>query len=253
MKFNVLSFNLRYWNEDDGEHAWPYRKDSVAQVMRQHNPVVVGTQEGLLPMLEDLDQRLPKFNRVGSGRGSTDSDEYCAIYYRKDLLDVVTSNQIWLSKTPELPGSKSWDSWLPRICTWAVFQDKQTKNQFVFFNTHLDHIGSEARQKGVELIWQNMSNYIEQQLPCILTGDFNCYPDSSPILFLRSKLVDTLSTRGQSSPGTFHGFRGAAGPEPIDYIFCTPDITVLEAQVLDEKVEGVWPSDHHPLFAMLNL
>lgn len=253
MQLKVLSFNLRFDNPRDGIHAWPHRRDSVAEVIRQHQPLVFGIQEGLLTMLKDLDARLPEYGRVGEGRGSVESDEYSAVYYRKDVLEVVETNQIWLSETPELPGSKSWDACLPRICTWAVFQELGSERKFCFFNTHLDHEGSLAREKGAKLLWQTMAPYAAQNLPCILTGDFNSTPDSEPITFLRSKLVDALFSQGKGDLGTFHRFSGEAGVEPIDYIFCTQDITILDAHVLDQKVDGIWPSDHFPILAKITL
>ena len=64
--------NLRYWNQEDGEHSWPNRRDSVARLIAEKNPLVAGTQEGLYPMLCDLDARLPSYERIGQGRKSPD-------------------------------------------------------------------------------------------------------------------------------------------------------------------------------------
>src|SRR5205085_168159 len=61
---------------------------------------------------------------------------------------------------------------LPRICTWAKFQDKTTNQEFLVFNTHLDHLYLTAQIHGLETILK----FIESQpksLPLILMGDFN--------------------------------------------------------------------------------
>ena len=34
VRFTIMSFNLRYWNQHDGENSWPQRRDSVAAIMR---------------------------------------------------------------------------------------------------------------------------------------------------------------------------------------------------------------------------
>ena len=119
-----MSFNLRYWNEHDGPNAWPNRRQAVANLVLENNPAILGTQEGLPSMLIDLDRALPNYGRVGESRGVSGQDEFCAIYYRQDLFEVLRSQQIWLSKTPDQPGSKSWDSSLPRICTWVLLQHR---------------------------------------------------------------------------------------------------------------------------------
>ncbi|NLL43312.1 MAG: endonuclease/exonuclease/phosphatase family protein [Firmicutes bacterium] len=253
MQLKLMSFNLRYWNQSDGEYGWPERRDSVAELIRRENPLVLGTQEGLPPMLADLDERLPAYDRIGEGRWPGGENEHNAIYYRRDAVDVLRSGQFWLSETPDVPASKSWDSSLPRICTWGIFELKPSREKIAFFNTHLDHEGSEAREKGTQLIWQEMSKFIQKGMPSFLTGDFNCKPDSSPIKFLRSQLTDALHSQGKGDIGTFHGFRGAASPGPIDYIFASRDVTVLSAEVLDCEVNDILPSDHFPIAARVSL
>ena len=63
----VMSFNIRYNNPNDGDNAWPYRKEMAASMVHLHRPDVMGLQEVLGDQLEDLATRLPDF-RVG-GRG----------------------------------------------------------------------------------------------------------------------------------------------------------------------------------------
>lgn len=253
LEFVIMSFNLRYWNETDGEHGWPERRDSVAELIRQQNPLILGTQEGLPSMLEDLDQRLPAYGRIGEGRWAGGENEYNAVYFRRDAVEVLRWGQFWLSETPSVPASRSWDSSLPRICTWGILELRSSRRKLAVFNTHLDHQGSEARERGTELIWQEMDKFVKNGMPCFLTGDFNCRPDSPPIQFLRSRLVDALHRQGKGEVGTFHGFKGTAAPGPIDYIFTTQDVSVLAAEVLDFAVNGILPSDHYPITAKVSL
>ena len=253
MNFNVMTFNLRYWNERDGENAWPNRKDQVAQVILKYDPLVIGIQEGLYPMLQDLDQRLPQYARVGEGREGVTAGEFSAIYYRKDLLEVKHVDQMWLSETPDMVGSKSWDSSLCRICTWALFEVKETKNQFMMFNTHMDHIGEVARLNGARLIWARMKEHVEKGLPCLLTGDLNCRPEAEPIQYLRSHLVDAAACYGKDLIGTAHNFTGETDEGPIDYIFHTPNITVNDVRIIKDHENGRYPSDHFPVWANVDL
>ncbi|HVM45353.1 MAG TPA: endonuclease/exonuclease/phosphatase family protein, partial [Candidatus Thermoplasmatota archaeon] len=61
----MLTFNLRRATRQDGPNAWERRRDAVGALIRRHAPDVVATQEGTLPMLRDLDERLPDYERVG--------------------------------------------------------------------------------------------------------------------------------------------------------------------------------------------
>ncbi len=252
MQFAVMSFNLRYWEERDGKNAWPYRRDGAAQIVQENSPLVLGTQEGLLPMLQDLDGRLPSYSRIGEGRAEDGGNEYCAIYYQRERLDLLSCNQFWLSETPQVKGSRSWDSSLPRICTWAIFQDRETKIEFAFFNTHLDHESEWARLEGTLLILEVIES-MRLTYPCILTGDFNCTPDSESIRLISRKLVNALAVQNLGEEGTFHNFTGTVSEGPIDYIFCTPDVTVQSGAVLNQKVGETYPSDHFPILAAVQI
>ena len=54
-----MTYNLRVAAPRDAEPSWAKRRDAVASVIRFHDPDVVGVQEALPRMLDDLDARLP--------------------------------------------------------------------------------------------------------------------------------------------------------------------------------------------------
>ncbi len=262
MKFKVMSFNLRYKNQFDGENGWYYRRDKVIKMITDNDPLIVGTQEGLFPVITELDQLLDDYNYVGEGRLGGTKGEYSAIFYKKDQLEIVASDQFWLSETPTEVGSKSWGSSLPRICTWTHFRSiANPKKEFICFNTHLDHMSQEAREQGILLIWKNMLEALSQKsLPLILTGDFNSETDNEVVEFLRGKTTidgvcpdirDAYTVLDGEIGTTFHDFTGKIEGEPIDYIFVTPDITVLNVKVDRRKIDGIYPSDHYPVISEL--
>ena len=118
----VMTFNIRYGTANDGENNWDNRKDMACDVLRRHNPDVVGLQEALRSQIDDIRAALPQYAEIGVGRddGKT-KGEYSAILYRKDRLDVDDSGTFWLSDTPETPGSITWGNTCTRICTWGRF------------------------------------------------------------------------------------------------------------------------------------
>src|SRR5688500_2630733 len=202
----VMTFNIRYDNPSDGVNAWPNRKDWVASLVRFHGADVVGVQEALAHMLTDLDARLPGFARVGVGRADGRAEgEFSAILYRAERLELLDSGTFWLSPTPEVPGSKGWDTAIERIATWARFRDRRTGCSHLHLNTHFDHIGEQARQESARLIRRRIAT-IADDLPIIVTGDLNADPQSAPYrIFTRDTIAGASAALrdafGESSDG----------------------------------------------------
>ena len=112
---------------------------------------------------------------------------------------------------------------MERICTYALFKDKNSKQKFWVFNTHFDHRGNEARVKSAELIVNKINELNTNDYPVVLMGDLNLLPMSEPIQFLSKNLLDSKSI-SQSTPfgpeGTFNGFKfNEPIQNRIDYIF----------------------------------
>ena len=47
---NVMTFNMRYDNPEDGENNWMYRRDRAAEVVTSHRIDVFGTQRSGAPL-----------------------------------------------------------------------------------------------------------------------------------------------------------------------------------------------------------
>ena len=45
---NIMTFNIRYDNPQDGVNAWPNRKEKVAALIRKYDADVIGLQEAML-------------------------------------------------------------------------------------------------------------------------------------------------------------------------------------------------------------
>ena len=95
------------------------------------------------------------------------------------------------------------------------------------------------------------------EIPAVLMGDFNASP-AAPCYgtFTGQNTQDTAETRlfknifGKPFPGTYHGFKGKENSgDHIDWILCRGALIPENMQVIHEPVNGVYPSDHFPLFA----
>jgi endonuclease/exonuclease/phosphatase family metal-dependent hydrolase len=95
--------------------------------------------------------------------------------------------------------------------------------------------------------------------PVIVAGDMNARPGSRPMQLLlgeapvdgtASPLRDAFRLAGSMGEGkpTFHAFTGR-GRGRIDYILVEAPFRVMEYEVLDQQVNGRWPSDHFPVLA----
>jgi len=251
---NVLSFNIRYNNPDDGEHAWPNRKGMVASVVRFHAADLIGMQEVLRSQIDDLTVLLPNYSWYGVGRNDgKNSGEFSPIFYRRDRFQLLDSGEFWLSKNPDQIGSKSWDAALPRIATWVKFRDRESKQEFIHLNTHFDHRGEVARARSAELILDRLKT-LSGNMPVVVTGDFNVPPESEAYATMTSMLVDS-KLESVSEPhgpeGTFGGFTVKVGDtgDRIDYVFVAEGTKVLRYAALSDQWDGRYPSDHLPVLA----
>lgn len=253
----VLSFNVRYENSNDkGDNAWTARKVEAAKVIRGDNPDLIGFQEALRSMLDDLAATVSGYQEIGVGRedGKT-KGEYSAIWVKKDRFEVQDSGTFWLSETPEIPDSKSWGNRVTRVCTWAKLLDKPSGRMLHFYNLHLDHESQEARDKGTAQVLKHMETRTPAG-PFVLTGDFNSGENSSvlkAILDSNLKPIDSWRAVHPENPGsgsgTFHSFTGATDKGRIDYIFVPPGTKITDAEIIHQHNGNVYPSDHFPIRA----
>jgi endonuclease/exonuclease/phosphatase family metal-dependent hydrolase len=259
---HVMTFNIRLNTPRDSLNAWPYRKEKVASQILFHEVHLLGVQEALHDQMIDLQQSLPAYKYVGGARDDgKEKGEYSAIFYDTTRLQMLTHQTFWLSLTPEVPGSKSWDAAITRIVTWARFRDRKTKKTFFAFNTHFDHMGTEARRESAKLLLQKIQT-IAGNTPAVITGDFNARPADEPIRIITDStnalhLIDTKFISQQPHYGPQGSFNGFAEKErdndPIDYIFIKGKWRVKQHATLSQTWQGRFASDHFAVMAVVVL
>jgi endonuclease/exonuclease/phosphatase family metal-dependent hydrolase len=263
-ELRVMSYNIRYGTAPDGENHWERRKEFLIETIRSFKPDLLGTQETLAFQRDYLAEKLPEYGVLGVGRDDgKDRGEMMAIYWRKERFEVLDSGHFWLSLTPDIPGSRSWDSSLPRMVTWIKLRDRQQPERppILWMNTHFDHRGKQARQNSAQLLRRKLEE-LGQGCSLIVTGDFNSGEGSEPYRILfgpweakELPLVDTyraVHPERRGDEGTFSGFRASnvSGPR-IDWIGCSRDWRILEAGIDRTARDGRTPSDHFAVYAVL--
>lgn len=252
----VMSFNIRLSAVNDGVNSWPNRKELYLQTVRDFAPDLLGTQEVIHDQFEALVAGLPEMHAIGVGRDDgVNKGERSALLVRKSRFDVLDSGTFWLSETPEVIGSKSWDAAITRICTWARLKDRMTGRELLCANAHFDHKGELARENSAKLLAKRLPE-LAAGAPMILMGDFNATEDSPAYRALvGSQFSDSYRVvRPERSPEetTFHAFKGTTTGSRIDWILHTPELQAIDAQILRSPArDGVYPSDHYPVTATL--
>lgn len=234
-----MTFNARIDVSVDGSNQFPYRLKGIVDFIKKENCDVIGFQEVNKSMLERLIDNLYDYNFVGKSRDN--EDEYNPIFYSKKHK-LLSTNTYWLSKTPNIPGSKHPDAYFPRIYT--TLSIKIGNQIFEVVNTHLSHISDQARIDGMKSLIEYYHNTSQKNF--ILMGDFNAYPIQG-VDEIISKKLNSCWQDYKGDKLTFHGFSGKTSGLPIDYIFTSKDLLLKAVRVHHDKYYDKFLSDHYPV------
>ena len=249
----VMSYNIRYGSAEDGTNSWKYRWPATIAMLNDVQPDVFGVQEALDFQLTHVSEMATKYKHVGVGREDGKHDgEHMAIFWNKKTVKMLKWGTFWLSETPEKP-SMGWDAACFRTATWALMKDKKTGKKFYFVNTHLDHVGKEARRLGLKLIVDRIDDINPEKYPMVLTGDFNVRPDNPCLVDLDKIMTSTRKiARKTDSKGTFNGWRKDREGGVIDYIYVSGFGEVVEYETITKKyADRSFVSDHYPIMSVL--
>lgn len=255
-EMEIMTYNIKYLNETDGENSWSKRKDHLTSQISFYEPGIFGVQEAVKEQLKHLKSNLKEYQFLGEGRDGGRKGEFSAIFFDAQKFENLEEGTFWLSETPSKP-SLGWDAAYPRVCTYAKFKLKKTGEEFWVFNTHFDHEGVEARKKSSRMILDKMKEINKQNLPAILMGDLNLEPETEEVGFLSDKLEDSKAVAELvfGPEGTFNGYNfNKPVNRRIDYIFLSKgDFRVLKYAVLSDSRALKYPSDHLPVLVRVKL
>lgn len=244
----VMSFNIRC--SGVGVQTAESRYTLVSETIFKGMPDSVGIQEATPEWMDYLKDALSdKYDYVGIPR--EEDGEYSSIFYLKDKYSVKESGNFWLSETPEIE-SKGWDAACYRICTWAVLENKETKECYVHVNTHLDHIGILARRNGVELMLDKLREY--SNIPAVFTADMNIEEGTGNYLqFVNSGFMYDTKHQAENTVDclTFHNIKPSVYHDVIDYVMINEHFSADTYRVVTAGVNGKYVSDHFPVYADL--
>lgn len=247
----IVTFNIRCDCGEDGKNNFCYRKPLILEKIGKEQPDIICFQEVMPHVAVWLQEELTGYYVIGCGRSATLEDEWVAIAYRADRMNLIGMETWWLSEEPYTPASRYPDqSICPRVCTEAVFAAQDTKQVFRVINVHLDHEGADAREKGLRQILEKLNREVFfPQAPVVIAGDMNAEPDSREMRILEEYPSYDNVTEGIGI--TYHGYMQEE-PLSIDYIITRGFVCENIGKWEDER-QGVFLSDHYPVCAVLTI
>lgn len=257
----VMTYNIRIISLDDNDegNGWDVRKAQLVDMIDRYDPDILGMQEDMTPQQAYIFSRMnPEYAYVDGPAFNDALKARHSIYYKKSDYKLLRKEKFWLSETPDVI-SKGWDANENRICLYARLQHKASGKIIHVFNTHFDHIGSEARKNSALLVVERIKQYTDNDTGArvIFMGDLNATNGSGSGLITHNNLKTYLHDAQNDSPsglegpnGTFSGFDGSnVATNRIDYIYYR-NLAIIRYKHIDEKLSnGRYPSDHIPVLA----
>ncbi|AZZ56285.1 endonuclease/exonuclease/phosphatase family protein [Rathayibacter iranicus] len=255
---HVMTYNIRRRMPRLTSRAvdrWERRRPLVQRLLEQERPSILAVQEALPDQSTAVHDALgSSFEAMGFGRDADRGGERVMLFVDRSRFAVRDCNQIALSETPDIAGSRSWGNRIPRTAVIAELTDHATNRELTVVSTHFDHISQRSRLSSAELV---AARVLEFGRPAIVMGDTNTDVDTAPYRALLDggRLVDSWDVAEQHlTPawGTFSNYRAPASGRRIDWLVVSAGaVDVLSAGINAVRYDGAAPSDHEPVQAVL--
>ena len=253
LDLNVISFNIRYIaSSDTGVQSWSNRSLPLAKYLIDLNADIICMQESAsTKQYTFLKDALDGVYEVYRGSNGNNGGVVTAL--RLNAFTILKNEIFWLSETPS-KFSIGWDAKNPRVCHYFMLKHNETGFTFNLFNTHLDHVGTIAPVRSMELITERIKN---SSVPSILAGDMNEYETSETYKIATQVLQDTQKTAPVTDSGMTYNHWGKNpdhGGTQVDFIFASPSITPVSFSIRRDRWNGNnFYSDHYAVQAIFHL
>mgnify|MGYP005863532517 CR=1 FL=1 len=237
----VMSFNvLRDRWAPEGAPDWGTRRAAVFATIETHRPAILGLQEETGGQLKDVLKNLPTY------ASPTDwSRSGGHLLVRKESWNVLEQGKISIPRRREV--------------SWVLVESTTSGEKWLFYNAHFWHGSETERTTAAKAITEHIIESNLDNIPVVVMGDLNCTDDSSTLQYLYSEkdamltFTNSYTDVATNNPkwGTYHRFDGNQDGSRIDHILVNQNVRTIDSTILNEKEDGVWPSDHYPILATL--
>jgi endonuclease/exonuclease/phosphatase family metal-dependent hydrolase len=238
----VMQWNVRKTKGSDGL----CNPDRIANTIAAQNVDVVSLNEvnffsGYCAWSFNMGEKLESLLREKTG----------VAWYRQDVNVYGGTNgygNVVLSRYPPVSSSSTLLSYSRGVAQIGIVVNGRTVN---LFSTHVEYDNSAWRPIQIAEAVGWMSSFPE---PRIMMGDFNTAPGTSDYSIIATLSQDAWVAGQSTGTATAYNGTGATrGTSRFDYVFYSKLATLrLESvDVPDTRVNGVYPSDHDPVIAVL--
>lgn len=251
MKIKVISFNIRCCDDING-HSIPERAPRLSRIISPLDADIIGFQEFSEPWVEHIEKYFSEDYEIFNKWRAQSNHESAPILWKKSKFDCLKRGWFWLSDTPE-EESRGWDELYNcyRICEWVTLCEKESGTHFTFMNTHFG-FGDKGQCDSAKLIYEYSKKI--SAYPTFITGDFNMTPKSAGYSEMTSRFTDVNAVTQNDMRDTYHAYDPSAfADQHIDYCFTDKNIIPLSQKVIDDTVDGKFPSDHFGLLSELEI
>ena len=251
MELNAVSFNIRCCDDKNG-NSIEERAPRLNKIISQYDPDLIGLQEYRPKWEEHIDKYFGDKYEIFAKYRAESEKEASPMLWRKDKFECIKTGYFWLSDTPDVE-SKGWDERFDcfRMCVYALLKEKQSGKMFVFMNTHFG-FGDDGQIKSVKLIEEYFKRF--SSYPTFIVGDFNMTPDAAAYAVMTEKFTDVNSATDHDTGTTYHGYNPeSTGNQHIDYCFINNHVKPISQKIIDDTVDGMFPSDHYGLYIKMEI
>lgn len=167
------------------------------------------------------------------------------VFYRTARLRVLDQGWFFFSDTPDVIYSRTFNGSYPAFASWVLFRDADGRRLRVI-NVHFEYSSRTNRLKSARLVAQRAAPWIAAGEAVVLAGDLNARAGAETLEILEAVGFAFLPVPG----ATYHLNRGVNLFGAIDHIaLAGPLRAATPPVVVQRRFDGVFPSDHYPVFA----
>lgn len=256
----IATYNVHYilLNQETGPWSvgdWERRKGPLDKAFKALQADLVAFQEmesfqrgsdGSVNLARDhLLEQNPEYGVTATGDWRNFPPTQPMIYLR-NRLQPIDQGWFFFSNTPDVIYSPTFNGSYPAFASWAQFQDRETGARFRVVNVHFEYSSRSNRLLSAALVRDRITPWTQAGETVFLVGDLNALHGAQTMDILEEAGVVFDRTPG----ATYHLNRGVHVLGAIDHLSRTPNVTLDAGPVvLQERFDGEWPSDHHPVYA----
>ena len=230
-EYRFMTYNVLFEDWATGGVIPPeveIRKELVSYLLLNYSPDVAALQETFDNWHNQLPELLDDEYAYVCSKRSDGEVNRSPLIYKKDKLTLLESGYIDIDKTVTINR---------RVVTWAVFEDKTTKDQFVVLGTHWNPHSEDEKLAQSNITGEYVKRIqSERNLPVIIMGDFNSVP----------------SNQSYKNFQSVSGLEHVTNTNGVDHIFYSNDFTAV-AQGYESENCARSASDHFPVWIDVNL